>query len=157
MYGNDFEGFVSAYMPKRRLSIAFPERGMTKQSFKAECDINNIVNKYASTGVLTHVNEGTPSYGDFSPVDFLDSMNLVISAQAAFDGLPSSLRRRFGNDPYELLSFLANDENREEAIKLGLIASPEPSKGDSPSARVVGDLPPSDASAGLSGDVSPPA
>jgi len=34
--------------------------------------------------------------------------------------LPSDVRKRFSNDPAELIDFLADKKNDEEAIKLGL-------------------------------------
>lgn len=47
-----------------RVSVAFPERGLTRGSFKDECDINRIVDQYARTGLVTHVAQGSPQYGD---------------------------------------------------------------------------------------------
>jgi len=35
--------------------------------------------------------------------------------------LPAQLRVRFDHDPVKLLEFLENDQNRDEAIQLGLI------------------------------------
>ena len=40
--------------------------------------------------------------------------------------LPSRVRRRFDNDPAELMEFLADEANREEAVMLGLIEKEEP-------------------------------
>ena len=39
--------------------------------------------------------------------------------------LPADLRKRFSNDPGQLLSFLENEDNRAEAIKLGLVNAPQ--------------------------------
>ena len=105
-----------------------PEEGQTKQSFKDECDINNIMKRYNATGAITHLNMRTPEYGDFSsPLDFQAALNTVMEGEAMFADLPSDLRDRFGNDPKQLLEFLADDANREEAIKLGIVqAPPEP-------------------------------
>lgn len=105
-----------------------PEEGQTKQSFKDECDINNIMKRYNATGAITHLNMRTPEYGDFSsPLDFQSALNTVMEGEAMFADLPSYLRDRFGNDPKQLLEFLADDANREEAIKLGIVqAPPEP-------------------------------
>ena len=38
-----------------------------------------------------------------------------------FMALPAQLRVRFDHDPVKLLEFLENDQNRNEAIQLGLI------------------------------------
>ena len=50
-------------------------------------------------------------------------MNAVLAAQDEFMELPAQLRARFNNDPALLIDFLEKEENREEAIKLGLVAS----------------------------------
>lgn len=107
-------------------SIIFNEPTLTKQSFQDECDINTIMDKYESTGVLQHVSNVQQAYGDFSNVqEYQLSLNQVIAAQEAFDELPSRVRERFGNDPAHLMAFLEDKENRAEAVKLGLI-DPDP-------------------------------
>jgi hypothetical protein len=35
--------------------------------------------------------------------------------------LPADLRARFSNNPEELINFLDNPENKDEAIRLGLL------------------------------------
>ena len=47
-----------------RVTVAFPEVGKTRQSFKDECDINRIVDTYARTGIVNHVPRVAPQYGD---------------------------------------------------------------------------------------------
>lgn len=107
-----------------------PETGeelpsMTKQSFKDECDINNIMRRYEATGVVQHLAAGSPQFGDFmSHMDFQASMNAVIEAENMFAALPARIRDRFGNDPAQLLEFLGNEKNKEEAIALGLVNPP---------------------------------
>lgn len=101
---------------------------MTIQDHKDECDINNIIARYNKTGYYVDpMKPGTtpPQWGDFSAVpDLMEVQNQLIEAEKAFMELPSELRRRFDNDPLSLLEFLQSDENREEAIKLGLIFDP---------------------------------
>lgn len=117
------------YEKTERSSINFPEKTMTKQSFQQECDINTIMAKYAKDGVIAHVSRVQGAYGDFSNVEgYQLALNQVIAAQEAFDELPARVRERFGNDPANLMTFLQDVENRDEAIELGLIdkAAPEP-------------------------------
>ena len=45
-----------------------------------------------------------------------------------FDNLPSDVRNRFNNNPAQLLDFVADPENKEEAIELGLLPKPEITK-----------------------------
>lgn len=129
--------FRTAYGPKLRVAIGFPEgSGRTRQSFKAECDINNIMQRFSRTGVFDSVNRQPGRYGDVSGFSYQAAMDLVVAAQAQFAELPSKVRNRFRNDPQEFLSFMENEENRDEAIKLGLIERPkEPPQspqGDAP-------------------------
>lgn len=115
--------FRTAYDRDSVEGITFNEPSMSQQHFKDECDVNNILRKYESTGLVTHVANGTPSYGDFSSVlEFQQAQNILIEAQDAFDALPASLRKRFDNDPALMLEFIENPDNREEAEKLGLVA-----------------------------------
>lgn len=97
------------------------EQTRTQQHFKDECDINTIVRRFGLTGELP-TGTRAPSYGDFSGVkDFQTAMNAVAQANEAFDALPSTWRKRFDHDPQKFLEFCAQEENRPEAVKLGLI------------------------------------
>lgn len=98
---------------------------LTKQSFAEECDINTIVRRFGLTGQLPS-NVRMPSYEDFSEVvDFQSAMFAVRSAQESFMQMPADIRSRFHNDPGEFVDFVAKDENRAEAERLGLV-TPRP-------------------------------
>lgn len=90
-----------------------------KQSFKDECDVNTIVRRYEMGGELPEF-RGEPLYADVSGIEFQAMMDVVASAQAAFEALPAEVRRRFGNDPREFVAFVGDPSNRAEARKLGL-------------------------------------
>lgn len=124
--------FRTAYDRDSVEGITFTDPTLAQQHFKDECDVNNILRKYEATGLVTHVANGTPSYGDFSSVlEFQQAQNILIEAQDAFDALPASLRKRFDNDPAFMLEFIENPDNREEAEKLGLLNKSIDSTGDS--------------------------
>lgn len=111
----------------------FKPKTRTKQSFKAECDINNILQQYSATGMIKHIRNEQPRYADLpDDVDFQSAMNTVIQAESAFASLPSKIRNRFHNDPQEFLAFMADPKNKDEAIELGLVnrppAEPKPQK-----------------------------
>lgn len=93
----------------------------TEQSHKKECDINNIIRKYDKQGIITHVSKFEAQFGDMTGLEFQTMQNKVLSAKEQFGKLPSKIRKRFGNNPKELLAFMEDSNNREEAIKLGLI------------------------------------
>jgi len=108
-----------------RVQKTFTKPSRTKQAFKDEVDINRIMKKYQKTGVLP-VSQKSPLYGDFSSIpDFEAASNKLIQAQEAFDAQPAYLRKRFNNNPSELLAFLQDESNRDEAIKLGLVPKKE--------------------------------
>lgn len=94
---------------------------LTQQHFKDECDINNILRQFNLTGELPG-SPMSPQYGDFTGIgDYHTALNQVIAAEDEFMSLPATLRARFQNDPAELISFLQNQENLDEAISLGLV------------------------------------
>lgn len=96
---------------------------MTKQEFKRECDINNIIKHFSTTGMFNHVNTraNQGAYQDLpDSIDFQDSLNTIKAAEAAFMSLPAKVRDRFGQDPGEFLAFMADAANVEEIQKLGL-------------------------------------
>lgn len=121
------------YDPTVRTSISFPEKTMAKQSFRDETNINTIMQRYQTTGIIEHVSKVQGSYGDFSNVqDYQLSLNQVIEAQAAFDQLPAQIRKRFANDPAHLMSFLQDPDNLDEAVRLGLVEKPAPKEEPKP-------------------------
>lgn len=98
--------------------------GVAQQQFRDECDINEIVRRFGLTGSLPD-DFKAPVSGDFTGVsDFQSAMNAVRSAQEAFMELPGAMRARFDNDPQKLISFLEDPSNRDEGLKLGLLAKP---------------------------------
>jgi len=99
----------------------------TQQHFKDETDINNILRQFNITGLLP-TKSISPRYGDFTGIgDYHSALNSVIAAETEFMTLPAHLRARFDNDPQELIEFLNNPENKDEAIKLGLVSKTEAS------------------------------
>jgi len=110
-----------------RVQKKFTKPSRTKQAFKHEVDINRIMAKYQKTGILPITNR-SPLYGDFSEIpDFETASNKIIQAQLTFDALPSQLRKKFNNNPNELIQFVQDESNKDEALKLGLL-KPQESK-----------------------------
>lgn len=113
--------FRTNYDYKESPGISFPERGRTKQEFKAECNINTIMKKFEKTGQLPDMIKANPQYGDFSNVGtYQESLQVVMFAQEQFEALPAAARKRFKNDPQAFLAFCQDPSNQEEMIKMGL-------------------------------------
>ncbi len=115
----------TAYGQKAPVRLTFTGTSRTKQSFKEETDINSIMARFQKTGMIEFINKHEPQYGDVTAIDFQTAMQSVATGREMFADLPSKVRDRFNNDPAELLEFLDNPENRDEAILLGL-AKPKP-------------------------------
>lgn len=113
---------ISSYSTKIKVDITFPvDEDRTKQSFKAEADINHIMARYQRTGVLDFAQKHEPQYGDVTGLDFEVGMQAIARAKAMFADLPSSVRARFDNNPAEFLDFVQDERNRDEARAMGLL------------------------------------
>lgn len=100
---------------------------MTKQEFARECDVNNILKQYSTTGMLKHVsaNANSGMYADLpDSFDFQESLHVIKQAETAFMSLPSKLRARFDNEPSEFLAFCQDPRNGDELVALGLRSPP---------------------------------
>lgn len=109
------------------------EPSLTQQQFAADCDINNIMRKYQTTGEFTHLTSKQGRYADFSDItDYREMLDTVKYADEAFASLPADVRLRFKNDPAHLLEFLQDSKNYDEGVKLGLLnpKTGEPLKND---------------------------
>lgn len=115
---------VSALFDENRLKTDLSkfDKSVTQQSLAAECDINTIVKKFEQSGLLTHTNSRPARYLDTTDVpDYQTALNFVETAESAFMALPAFVRERFQNDPGNMVDFVMDASNREEAIKLGLL------------------------------------
>lgn len=121
-----FMTFYTRYNPSSdRSDYKSVQKSQTQQHFQLQSDINWIIAHYQEIPqrALDAVSgPRQPLWGDFSAVPDLRTAQAMLSqAEASFMALPSELRARFGNDPLQLLAFVQDSSNRDEAIKLGLI------------------------------------
>lgn len=123
-----FMPFRSMISPRLRVITPITGVSLTKQSFKDECDINNILKSYAKTGLLTHLNPNPGSYMDLTNIDpdYLQTLNTINEASDTFSLLPSQIRKKFDNDPLTFLTFVSNPANANELVSLGLANPPAP-------------------------------
>lgn len=101
----------------------------TQQQFKNDCDVNQIVAKFRSTGTISHLrNSQNGVYVDLTtmPVDLMAARQIVLTAEAAFNEIPAQHRQFFGHDPVNMINFLSDPANDEQAIKMGLKVRPAP-------------------------------
>lgn len=109
----------------------------TKQSFRDECDINLIVRRHASDGLLAHLNPRMPTYGDFTAaMELRDAMQLVDLAEQGFAQIPAEVRAMCNNDPATFLQLVNDPDHIEALAEAGLPMAdgweptkPEPEQG----------------------------
>lgn len=93
---------------------------MTKQEFKAECDINNIIRRFHKDGFLRHMAQGMPQFLDVSELgDYRTAIDQVRAAERWFSQLPAKVRTKFDNDAAAFLD-RAGHLTRSELRDLGL-------------------------------------
>jgi len=124
-YSSPFQSLYNK--PIHSYSLSFPANSRwTKQSFKEECDINTIMNRYLATGEMPVVNQRAPQYLDVSSgFDFAFMQSQILEAEQLFSELPALLRNHFANDPAEFLAYCADPQNHPEMEQLGLLR-PQP-------------------------------
>lgn len=109
------------------------EPSMTKQSFKKQVDINNIIAGYQRNGLITHVSSKKPIFADVTGVkDYQSAVDAVKAADASFMAMPPYIRKFFANDPGKMIAFLADSKNVDKAVELGLMVRKEPVKAPEP-------------------------
>lgn len=132
--------------------LACVDESRAKQSFAEECDINTIVRRFGLSGELP-TGVRMPTYADFTGIfDFHSAMNAIAQAGEAFDSMPAHVRARFDNDPAKFVDFCSQEENRAEAIKLGLV---DPAKSAAEAASLASAAASSVAAPAAAGDGAP--
>lgn len=119
--------YVALAKDVRQAMALYCGEGRTHQSAKDECDINVIMARWEKSRIIEHVSRTGGSYGDFLdvPQDFHAAMQQVIEAEEAFSSLPSSIRKRFANDPGAFLEFVGDPANENEMRSMGLLKAVE--------------------------------
>lgn len=140
---SDRRGHLCSFRPDGTISVVSVNNQPTRtiQSEIDACDINKIVAKFGMKNkpikaiannllMTSHVRRDEGKYGDFTGItDYASAVIQLREASETFMQLPSSIRKRFGNDPGNLIEFLGDENNRSEAIELGLIDNPNLNPG----------------------------
>lgn len=119
--------------PPPRSSTVIKGPSKTQQNFEADSNINNMVKKHLSgpnrlAGLQAMGNPMATrrlTFGEVPSESYHEMLNKVTDVQNLFRTLPSRIRGRFNNNPYQLLRWVEVPQNRDEAIKMGLIFDPE--------------------------------
>lgn len=131
--------FNSGFRRRQSVQLNTPiEEKLTVNADAERVSITSIVQRARRNGgIVGSVPVRNGYFDDISSAPtYMEAMNMVSRAQSMFEALPSKLRDRFGNDPKALLEFLDDPANKEEAIKLGLLAKPKDPEPPPPPMRV---------------------
>lgn len=98
---------------------------MASQASADEVDINKIMAR-VQKGQTVLGSDGEPFYGDVSDLGGLqEALMKVQEAEDLFMQYPAEVREKFENNPVNMIGFLEDPANLDEAIKMGLI-KPKP-------------------------------
>jgi len=107
-------------------------KSLAVQDKKDTCDINRIVKKVTrpdgqiDASTVQSLAKAPGRYGDFTnAADFQEVSNRVIRMNDAFMALPPQTRLKFDNNPANMVEFVSNPENYDEAVTLGLLPPPK--------------------------------
>ena len=99
----------------------------TQQHKRDETNVNFIMKRFKKSGQLPNMDSMYElQYRDVSNVpDFMTMRNQMIKAEEAFLTIPPTIRRQFDNDPVKFLQFIADPQNKEKGIELGIFKKKE--------------------------------
>jgi phage internal scaffolding protein len=121
--------FRKPYPSPTSPGLTFEKPSRTVQSDREGTDLKLLLEKYMDTGVVPVFNVPSvpPIDGDFSDVpDFQTMQDMLVDIQEQFDSMPSKIREKFANNPMNMVQFLQDENNVEEAIALGLMERRKP-------------------------------
>lgn len=91
-----------------------PGQSLTEQHHARSCDINTIMAKYIKTGIIEHVNNYEPTFGDVSGLDFKKAMDTVALVKSEFANMPAYVRDHFNQDEAAYLEKVSTPEGVQE-------------------------------------------
>lgn len=120
--------FQTRFNNKIKQQIEFNEDSLTEQNHYYDSLTTTIINKHKQVGIdlfRSQIDINQDGVLDFTQAtDFHDYQNKIAQAQSSFESLPAILRKRFGNNSMNMLKFLQDPKNLNEAIELGLVNKP---------------------------------
>ena len=110
--------------PPAELEIGGGE-SRVRQSDKDDCDMNKILDRYATTG-LAPINQRTPVFADVSMLsDFKEALDKVKALEGRLKELPAPARELLREDPERFREIISDELTKDSLIELGVI-EPEP-------------------------------
>lgn len=97
---------------------------LTQSHMEGVTDVNKIMDRFHKTGVLasgTRQSGRKPMFLNLTGQSYHEMLVQLQSVQGSFASLPAKVRKRFAHNPENLLTFLEDDKNLQEAMNLGLL------------------------------------
>ncbi len=91
--------------------------GRTKQAFKDETDIKNIMARADKAGTISHLQKFQGVYADFSDFDFHEQTKKLTRGREIFDELPAEIRQEFGQSPAKFFNYVNDPANEADLHK----------------------------------------
>ena len=102
---------------RKRVQISFKDSpSLTKQSFKDECNINNIISKYENHGILPGNIHQNATYSYAPNLELKEALDLVKNHQENFEDLPENIQEIFGQNSNNYFEFLDKFESAPESF-----------------------------------------
>lgn len=101
---------------RKRVQLHFKNPSKTKQSFKQECDINHIINRFSKTGQIPLTNPLEKQYGFAPETDLKKSLDLIHELRHEFENLDPEIKSEFNNNSHEYAAFLDAYEQSPESF-----------------------------------------
>lgn len=113
--------------PGTRPVVSFKKPSMTFQSEKDGTMIEAYLRKFRATGFLGDPERKARAvYGDFTGIeDFQTIQQKMAALNEYFMSLPSNVRRFFGDEPGNYVSWITDPRNHQKAVDMGLLSVPQ--------------------------------
>lgn len=113
----------SRYEYPAHAGITFTKPSRTQQHFADETDINQIIRRAVATQDYSVFTPNTRAeFYDCSTFEsYQESVNFLNDIEDDFASLPSHVRKEFGNDVDEYVTFMTDPANHSKAVELGLL------------------------------------
>lgn len=121
--------FQTAYSHQKHIGTINDLPSKTKQSLLDDADINKIVKRHMATETLQELDKLEKVYGQITSTNLMDAYRQIDDAQAAFNDIPSGIRKKFDQDAGAFIDYATDPKNIDQMVKWGLaINPPAPSK-----------------------------
>lgn len=120
--------FHTRFTPPHSRGVHCNKPSLVQRQFMRDADINYLVGRFTRTGSFYSAEQlarvrATPQFGDFvamQTANVVEAHTTIVRAREAFEQLPFAVRERFGHSPEKLLAFVQDEQNADEAVRLGL-------------------------------------